>query len=835
GASGTQVPVGTGTENYLSKWSASGTLGDSVVYDDGTKVGIGTTTPEEKLHIGTGSILIDNSQFFKQKDSSGTARQVFVADSSNNLYFGSSSGWTGGLVLQYPNTAVLKILSGASEKVRIDSSGNVGIGTNAPVSKVHIWVNETDNALTLHRNTTIAGDTVALNFGLTTGASPSANLFGAVKGVRIGGLALYDGGDTGTLQETMRLYKGNVGIGTTTPATKLDILGDLTLSTAKTGTASRRIGMRNGNNISLMQFDFPEATSIQSDVRFFRETNNSVAPQLIIFKADGTNSPQTIFSARGTSYINAISGNVGIGTKTPAYTLDVSGDIRATGTIYGASGTQVPVGTGTENYLSKWSASGTLGDSVLYDDGTNVGIGTTGPGAKLHVSGGYVLMDNNYYLRQKNLDGAIKNILGLGNDNVVRLYSSDRELHLNPDTNTKTFLNFASDADVIMVAGGSSGNVGIGTTAPGARLDIAAGNLDLDNTTNTNQFGVITKNGARFIHDFNYGNNGTVTTGGKNTFLGLEAGNLTMGSAATETYHGSYNTGVGYQALQANTIGNSNSGLGTYALFSNTTGQYNAALGVSALASNTIGSNNAALGVNALQNNTTGSSNAALGVGAGRFLTDGTTGNATSNSSLFLGNDTRSKEAGQTNEIVIGASALGAGSNSVTLGNDSITKTLLKGNVGIGTTSPGTKLDVYGSLPKIRISDSRDQDWSTNNVLGSLEFYTADTVTSDPRVAASISQITDYSGSHNTPRGALQFNVSTTGAASEAMRISSAGNVGIGTTSPSYTLDVSGDIRATGTIYGASGTQVPVGTGTENYLSKWSASGTLGDSVVYDD
>ena len=60
----------------------------------------------------------------------------------------------------------------------------------------------------------------------------------------------------------------------------------------------------------------------------------------------------------------------------------------------------------------------------------------------------------------------------------------------------------------------------------------------------------------------------------------------------------------------------------------------------------------------------------------------------TSNSSLYLGYGTRALADGDTNEIVIGSSAIGNGSNSVTLGNTSITKTILQANVGIGITSP---------------------------------------------------------------------------------------------------------------------------------------------------
>ncbi|MEI8343754.1 MAG: hypothetical protein WCF93_02265, partial [Candidatus Moraniibacteriota bacterium] len=179
------------------------------------------------------------------------------------------------------------------------------------------------------------------------------------------------------------------------------------------------------------------------------------------------------------------------------------------------------------------------------------------------------------------------------------------------------------------------------------------------------------------------------TTGYYNSAQGADA----LVSNAT----GSNNSAQGVEALFSNITGSYNSAQGTGALLSNTTGNDNSAQGADALYSNTTGSYNSAQGVEALLFNTTGNYNSAQGYQAGRYITDGTTANATGSNSIFLGASTRAHANGETNQIVIGDSAIGAGSNTVTLGNDSITKTLLKGNVGIGTITPAGKLDIKGA------------------------------------------------------------------------------------------------------------------------------------------
>jgi hypothetical protein len=177
------------------------------------------------------------------------------------------------------------------------------------------------------------------------------------------------------------------------------------------------------------------------------------------------------------------------------------------------------------------------------------------------------------------------------------------------------------------------------------------------------------------------------------------ATNTALGaSALNANTTGGNNTAVGNLAINTNTTGSSNSAVGFGSLFGNTTGSSNSAFGGDALLNNTTGANNSAFGSAALRNNGTGGSNSAVGFAAGRFIANGTTANAITANSVYLGADTKALASNQTNQIVIGHNAIGLGSNTAVLGNDSIVTTALKGNVGIGTTSPAQKLDVVGSI-----------------------------------------------------------------------------------------------------------------------------------------
>jgi hypothetical protein len=294
-----------------------------------------------------------------------------------------------------------------------------------------------------------------------------------------------------------------------------------------------------------------------------------------------------------------------------------------------------------------------------------------------------------------------------GNINTNSSYNINGSLFAN------TYKDANSDGYNIWIGGGGQSSIGaVGTTYKGS-YNTANGFQSLfSNTTGSYN----TANGVYSLYSNTTGSNNTAngvyslysnTTGYSNTTNGYASllSNTTGYSNATNGVYslysnttGSNNTANGFQSLFSNTTGSNNTANGFQSLFSNTTGSNNTANGVYSLYSNTTGYSNTTNGVYSLYSNTTGSLNTALGQESGNLLSNGA-GNINSNNSIFLGYNTKAAAANGVNEIVIGDQAIGNGSNTVTLGNNSVTNTYLKGIVNATQINPTNLTANY--LPKM--------------------------------------------------------------------------------------------------------------------------------------
>jgi hypothetical protein len=222
------------------------------------------------------------------------------------------------------------------------------------------------------------------------------------------------------------------------------------------------------------------------------------------------------------------------------------------------------------------------------------------------------------------------------------------------------------------------------------------------------------------------------TTGGSNTAQGYEALlSNTEGSTNTAVGNGSLrgntsgsnNSAVGESSLTSNTTGNQNTAMGEATLVFNSTGGFNTAEGVEALFNNTEGDSNTAQGYQSLRGNTTGSDNTAIGSGSLANNTSGTGntavgynalpgsttdnntgvgnaagyGSASYTNATFLGANT-SSVSGLDNITAVGYGAITIASNTVKLGNTSVTAVTSTGT--FTTTSDGRfKSDIKEEVP----------------------------------------------------------------------------------------------------------------------------------------
>ena len=227
--------LSNGTTNYVAKFTGANTIGSSSIFESGSRVGIGTSSPTAPLHISNSPssyILVESTAAAL----SGSAYHILKSNSGNgagNYYraiLGQDAAGTYDWGIGNFSTAkdVLAFYSGGiTERMRIDASGSVGIGVTTPERKLHTYIEEAAYTPTLklqNGNASVIGYGTGIEFQLSTDfADYKKAEIRAIAEAAYGNdiaLTFWSGGSSaGDHAERMRIDSvGNVGIGMTPSA-----------------------------------------------------------------------------------------------------------------------------------------------------------------------------------------------------------------------------------------------------------------------------------------------------------------------------------------------------------------------------------------------------------------------------------------------------------------------------------------------------------------------------------------------------------------------------------------------------------------------------------------
>ena len=439
----------------------------------GGNVGIGTTSPSYKLDVN-GSLRASSNIY-------AISTYALVLDSNEGsgpqLTFGSTSDTDlFGRIAQHASkfqfitqSRNFEWLNGSSSLMILQTNGNVGIGTTSPNKKLEIL--------------STASDHLRLAFN----SSAYWDLFqnAADGSFRI----LKDNGSLFTFAQS-----GNLGIGTDDPDYTLHLL-------KSSGDTEMYINGQNGQSSLRMGLD---ARNWQ--------IKTAAAPYLWSLNYVGTDLPlSNIITAN-------VGGNVGIGTASPDVKLEINGGADAIAKITGTT-TAARFDYKTNSHHRFWQLIESDGRFRFYDqtngserltieNSGNVGIGTTSPASKLSINAGVAAITAGPTVRISKGASPVGSIaydtlvieaddvptirFGENDGTVSTIMSGDSNLRINSTSpikfytaGTTTGPGHSGQSGTFAMIINNSQNVGIGTTAPSSKLTVSGGDPDLTGVDNS--------------------------------------------------------------------------------------------------------------------------------------------------------------------------------------------------------------------------------------------------------------------------------------------------------------------------------------------------------------
>ncbi len=822
--------------NIMAQFQASGGTAKVTILDNGN-VGIGTTNLGGMFTIqGAGTTTGLN---FQTKNSSATA--LVTAQDSGNVGIGSSvptgklivqgAGSSTGITLQTQNSSATALMTALD-------NGNVGIGSTVPAQLLDIGGSAGNmtfsHATGPHKIITAGTTDLALSPGGNVGIN-TTNVTGklTIQGTGTTTAINFQTKDSSATALVTGLDNGNVGIGSTVPAFKLDINGGIQAtgsSDSYLNSSSGNVGI--GSTVPAQKLDVNGTVQMTG----FKLTTSPTNGYVLVSDSNGVGS-WSVPSAGG--------GWTDGGTN--VY-VTANGDNVAIGTTSFSSGKLTIAGNGSSTAINtQWQTNAGSAKITILDNG-NIGIGSTLPQQALDMGTNKIIADGSLLTNLSAggwIDGGTNVYVSTNGDNVAigtTLFASNAKLTVAGNgSSTNIMAQFRDSSANAKITILDNGNVGIGSTLPGTLLDVTSGVVKIwtgaGTDNNATSAGELYVEGDLEVDGSIYGNGANITNisaggwtdGGTNVNLATNGDNVAIGttlfaSSAKLTVAGngsSTNIMAQFQAsggtAKVTILDNGNVGIGT----TNLGGMF------------TIQGAGTTTGLNLQTRNSSGTN----------LITAQDSGNVGIGSSVPQGK-LIVQGAGTTTGITLQTQDSSAAALVTGLDN---------GNVGIGSTVPAQLLDIGGSAGNmtfshatgphkiitagttdLALSPGGNVGINTTNVTGKLTIQGTGTTTAinfqtkDSTATALVTGLDNGNVGIGSTVPAAKLDVNGTiqsSGSSDSYLNSTGGNLGIGSTTPSQKLDVNGTVQMTGFKLTTSPTNTYVLTSDSNGVGTWAAPG----------